>query len=164
MAKILAAVTLPINPASSGPTLTIPQIWAGLMIKCKEPQHFVAAMSDCEVVSETATQIMRVITVGKEGMMGNEAGAKLRERIELVEPFKADFYMDNGTYISNIVSVGESPEELYMTFTFEIVPKEEMEAGSQAIKEAQAETEKMALATIRHTIDVIRQMVNDGKV
>ena len=72
--------------------------------------------------------------------------------------------MDNGTYISNIVSVGESPEELYMTFTFEIVPKEEMEAGSQAIKEAQAETEKMALATIRHTIDVIRQMVNDGKV
>ena len=50
-----------------------------------------AAMSDCEVVSETATQIMRVITVGKEGMMGNEAGAKLRERIELVEPFKVGF-------------------------------------------------------------------------
>ena len=88
MPNVLAAVTLPINPPSATPTLTVSQVWAGLIIKCKEPQHFVAAMSDCRVVSETDSQIMRIITVGKDGMNGNPAGTELRERIELAAPMQ----------------------------------------------------------------------------
>ena len=90
MPKVLAAVTLPINPPASSPVLTIPQIWAGLIIKCREPQQFVAAMSDCRVTSETETQIMRIITIGKDGAMG-PAGTELQERIELTKPIQVCF-------------------------------------------------------------------------
>jgi len=160
MPKVLAAVTLPINPPSSSPVLTIPQIWAGLIIKCKEPQHFVAAMSDCKVTSESETQIVRVITVGQDGMMGNPAGTELRERIELAKPVMADFYMDNGTHISNIVSVGsQGPEDLYMTFTFDIVVPD----GTDPERE-RANIEKTGLATVQHSIEVIKDLVKEGKL
>ncbi|MCJ1438479.1 hypothetical protein MMC27_007869 [Xylographa pallens] len=160
MSQVLAAVTLPINPPSASPVLTVPQIWAGLLIKCKEPQHFVAAMSDCRVTSETETQIVRIITIGKDGMMGQPVGTELRERIELAKPMQADFYMDNGTHISNIVSVGpEEPGELYMTFTFDIV------APEGTVTEAEhAKTVKTGLTTVRHTIEVIRGLVKEGKL
>ncbi|MCJ1396875.1 hypothetical protein MMC11_000065 [Xylographa trunciseda] len=158
MPKTIAAVTLPINPPSSSPFLTVPQIWAGLIIKCKEPQRFVAAMSDCRVTSESDTQIVRVITVGKDGMMGNPPGTELRERIDLVKPMKADFYMDNGTHISNIVSVGpKGSEDLYMTFTFDIVGPEGTDVEGE-----QANIEKTGLATVEHTIESIRGMVKEG--
>ncbi|MCJ1394673.1 hypothetical protein MMC18_007553 [Xylographa bjoerkii] len=160
MPQVLAAITLPINPPSSSPILTIPQIWAGLIVKCKGPQHFVAAMSDCRVTSESATQIVRVITVGKDGMMGSPPGTELRERIELAEPMKADFHMDNGTLISNIVSVGgQGPDDLYMTFTFDVVAPEGTDTKSE-----QAKIEQTGLATVGHTIDVIRGLVKEGKL
>ncbi|MCJ1385617.1 hypothetical protein MMC17_008740 [Xylographa soralifera] len=159
MPKVLAAVTLPINPPSSSPVLTIPQIWAGLLIKCKEPQHFVAAMSDCRVTSETADQIVRVITAREDSMMG-PAGSEMRERIELTKPTQADFYMDNGTHISNIVSVGpEGTEELYMTFTFDIVAPEGTDTEDE-----HAKIVKAGLATVKHTIEIIRGLAKEGKL
>ena len=45
-------------------------------------------MSDCRVTSETETQIVRIITIGKEGMMGQPLGTELRERIELAKPMQ----------------------------------------------------------------------------
>ncbi|MCJ1282528.1 hypothetical protein MMC26_001851 [Xylographa opegraphella] len=159
MPKVLAAITSPINPPSSSPVLTIPQIWAGLILKCKEPQHFVAAMSDCKVTSESETQIVRLITIGKEGIMG-PPGTELRERIELAKPMQADFFMDNGTHISNIVSVGSvGSEDLYMTFTFDIVAPE----GTDT-KVEHANTLKAGHATVKHTIEIIRGLVKEGKL
>ncbi|MCJ1318517.1 hypothetical protein MMC15_003847 [Xylographa vitiligo] len=159
MPKVLAAVTLPINPPASSPVLTIPQIWAGLIIKCREPQQFVAAMSDCRVTSETETQIMRIITIGKDGAMG-PAGTELQERIELTKPIQADFYQDNGTYISNIVSVGpEETKDLYMTFTFSIVVPEGTDTQAEY-----ANTVTMGLETVKHTIEVVRGMAKEGKL
>ena len=73
---------------------------------------------------------------------------------------QADFYMDNGTHVSNIVSVGPSgPEDLHMTFTFDIVAPEGMD-----IQAEKARTEKMALDTVQLTIQVIRGLVKEGKL
>ena len=69
--------------------------------------------------------------------------------------------MDNGTHIANIVSVGseDQPEDLYMTFTYDIVAPE----GTN-VKDEQAKTVKTGLATVQHTIEIIRGLVKEGKL
>lgn len=91
MATLLSAVTLPINPStkpSTEPTLTFSQLWAGVLEKCKYPHRgFVAAISDCEVLSQTATEIVRMVTFAGGPQFGKmEAGTKVKETIELQEP------------------------------------------------------------------------------
>ena len=83
-ATILAASTAPVNPhplPDRAPTLTIPQIWAGLLEKCRNPHKgFVAVMTDCEVLSETETEVERLVTFKSGGSM---AAGKVKEKIVL---------------------------------------------------------------------------------
>ena len=75
-------------------------------------------------------------------------------------PLQADFYQDNGTYISNIVSVGpEETEDLYMTFTFSIVVPEGTDTQAEY-----ANTVTMGLETVKHTIEVVRGLAKEGKL
>ena len=65
--------------------------------------------------------------------------------------------------ISNIVSVGVSPEELYLTFTFEVI-FQDLEEGSQEVEEKRKVQEKMGMQAVEHTIQTIRAMVKDGRI
>lgn len=49
--KYHCAVTLPINPPSALPTLTITQVWEGLIVKAREPQSFVP-ISECTITED----------------------------------------------------------------------------------------------------------------
>jgi hypothetical protein len=53
-----------INPAGATPVLTVEQVWAGLSIKAKKPQSFVAAISSCEVVSEVGNKVSSTAAPG----------------------------------------------------------------------------------------------------
>ena len=65
--------------------------------------------------------------------------------------------------ISNIVSVGAAPEELYLTFTFEVIFPD-LEEGSQEEEEKRKVQEKMGMQAVEHTIQTIRAMVKDGRI
>lgn len=66
------AYTAPTNPPSASPVLTHEQVWKGLVKKCRRPQDFVAAMSNCEILEESEGGLKRVVTF-KPGM-GPPAG------------------------------------------------------------------------------------------
>lgn len=70
--KFNIAYTFPINPPSASPVLSHAQVWAGLVKKCRKPQDFVTAISDCEVLEEDDNGLKRVVTF-KSGM-GPPAG------------------------------------------------------------------------------------------
>jgi len=90
MVVIYASSTQPINPSpKSQRVLTVPEIWKGLIIKCRKPQLFVAEMSDCEVLEENAKGMKRLVTF-KEGM-GPPAG-KTHEDIVYFEPMQVGVF------------------------------------------------------------------------
>ncbi|MCJ1485905.1 hypothetical protein MMC06_006080, partial [Schaereria dolodes] len=89
MVRILAAATLPINPPNAGIVLTLPQIWAGLISKCRAPQDFVKAMESCAIVDESETGMRRVVTYKKGQHPRGRAGEEeddVQEKIELQAP------------------------------------------------------------------------------
>jgi hypothetical protein len=55
------AYTAPINPPSSSPTLSIPQIWTGLQRKVRHAQEFVPVMESCTVQKEEDGIVTRVV-------------------------------------------------------------------------------------------------------
>ncbi|KAI9817565.1 MAG: hypothetical protein M1827_001177 [Pycnora praestabilis] len=161
MVLITASSTLPINPPSTTPILSTSQIWQGLVQKCRHPQDFLAAMSDCEVIEENAQGLTRIVTF-KEGM-GPPAG-KVEEKIVFVEGLKADFHMQTGSKVSNIISQGpSSPTELYLTFTWEWLHPE-IEAGSEKEKEQKMMYQGTGGEAVASTIKSIREMVKEGKL
>ena len=65
--------------------------------------------------------------------------------------------------ISNIVSGGASPSELYLTFTFEMIFPG-LEDGSKEVEEIRRSQERMGMQAVEHTIQTIRTMVKDGRI
>jgi hypothetical protein len=66
MVVLYLSHTAPINPASSSPVLTIPQIWAGLQRKIRFAQEFVPVIESCDVVSDENGVVVRDVKF-KEG-------------------------------------------------------------------------------------------------
>lgn len=59
MVNIYVAYTEPVNPAGALPTLTIPQVWAGLRRKVVLAQDFIKPIINTEVMEESDTYIKR---------------------------------------------------------------------------------------------------------
>ncbi len=70
-----------------------------------------------------------------------------------------------GARIANIVSPGASgdPADLYMTFTFEW-PVPDIEAGTKEAEEKRKQIQALGTKTVRHTIDVMREMAEKGEL
>ena len=72
--------------------------------------------------------------------------------------------MENGSIISNILSRGSEPDELYLTFTFEWQWKD-IEPGTEEAKQKKIDDEKATLPTpVIHSIVTMRKLVNEGKI
>ena len=65
--------------------------------------------------------------------------------------------------ISNNVSGGALPGELYLTFTFKVILPD-LEDGSREVEEKRTVQEKMGMQAVEHTIQTIRAMVKDGRI
>ncbi|MCJ1308547.1 hypothetical protein MMC25_002200 [Agyrium rufum] len=164
MVAIEAATTVPVNKPGSKP-LTRQQVWAGLIQKCLTPQKFVSVMSDCKVSSQTATEIIRTVTF-REGMGPPMSPPDVEERVVLAPGVKADFYqVKSGSFISNIISTGPGgPDDLYLTFTFSFVHPGIEDPNSEEVHEKQKGYSIQGIKTVAHTIEVIREMVESGKI
>lgn len=51
------AASRQVNPSGASPKLTEEQLWKGLEIKTREPKSFVAAITECEIVSDTGNKV-----------------------------------------------------------------------------------------------------------
>ncbi|GJJ74781.1 hypothetical protein EMPS_07139 [Entomortierella parvispora] len=153
------AVTAPLNPPGAEPVLTRPQVWKALQRKVRHPSEFVPAIQKCEVISEEGNVVTRVVTIanGPTGM---------REVCTEYKPSRVEFIMDNGTKVQNVLSTGVSPDgpELFLTYAFEWKAPEGVTEGSPQWKETEANYIKMAKGSLPHSVEVIRNMVKDGRV
>ncbi|KAF3057022.1 hypothetical protein GL218_06095 [Daldinia childiae] len=160
------AYTAPINPSGTSPTLTIPQIWAGLERKVRRAQDFVPIIEECNVLSEEETGNLTVIrevrfTAGQEPDSGS-GGRLVKEVCTHYPPCRVDFGQPDGSSISNIVSEGPDGE-LLMTYAFEWrYPGAKQ--GSDEAKKLEERSWKTAKMAVHGTIDTIRRLVNDGEI
>lgn len=77
---------------------------------------------------------------------------------------KVDFEQEDGTHIRNVVSEGPSGEleDLHMTYMFEFdLPHAK---GSEEEGKAVEKLKGMARIAVEKTVDVIREMVKDGRI
>jgi hypothetical protein len=51
------AASRQVNPSWASPKLTEEQVWKGLEIKTREPKSFVAAITQCEIISDTGNKV-----------------------------------------------------------------------------------------------------------
>ncbi len=61
MVVLYQSQTCPINPPRVEPVLTTSQFWEVMVLKCRQPELFVAPMSSSKVLEETDTFIKRVV-------------------------------------------------------------------------------------------------------
>ena len=86
MVNICVAYTESVNPPGVSPTLTIPQIWAGLVRKVHHPEEFIQPITDVEVLEEESdTCIKRRVQYAK---YRNLLPLEAVEVVTLHEPMK----------------------------------------------------------------------------
>ena len=51
------AASRQVNYSGASPKLTEEQVWKGLEIKARDPKRFVAAITYCEVISDTSNKV-----------------------------------------------------------------------------------------------------------
>ncbi len=85
MVNIYIAYTEPVNPVGVLPTLTIPQLWAGLRRKVHRGQDFVKIITDTEVLEDSDTYIKRRVYFDKNVSFSPEQAIEV---VTLYEPMK----------------------------------------------------------------------------
>jgi hypothetical protein len=78
MVSIHLSYTSKINPPGSTPTLTIPQIWAGLQRKIRFAQEFVPVIDSCEVLEDKDGVVTRQVKFKKGAGPVDEAREVVR--------------------------------------------------------------------------------------
>lgn len=153
------AYTAPINPPSATPILSYEQIWKGLQLKIRAGQDFVGgAIVGTDVISTSESQHGHPITVRE--VVFREGGRRVQETCIAYEPMKVEFHQPDGSKVQNIISEG-AQGELYMTYTFEWLHPELDAEGLAKRKEQEWKIGKMA---VEKTIEVMRAMVEDGRI
>lgn len=147
--------TSPINPPGADIELTRDQVWAGLMMKCRDAKPFVKDMSRCDVLEETENTILREITF---------AGDPFKEFLTLYPPVQVHFARvgdEDGGFILNTVS--DSEQGLMLTFTFALnFPG--VEPGS-AEEKAKGEGMKGAyIGAVNATLKRVRELAASGEL
>lgn len=155
------AYTAPINPPSASPVLTYAQIWQGLELKIRAGQDFVGgAIVSTDVISTSQTEHGNPITVRE--VVFRDGNRRVQEECIAFKPMKVEFHQPNGSKVQNVISQ-DGDGNLYMTYTFEwLHPElEGDDAGLAAAKEKEWGVGKMA---VTKTIEVMREMVKDGRI
>ncbi|USP76743.1 hypothetical protein yc1106_04017 [Curvularia clavata] len=184
MVNLHLSHTARINPPNASPVLTRAQVWAGLQRKIRFAQEFVPVIESCTVLEESSEGVVTRDVVFKKGMgakdkarevvtgywpcwggIGKEVNADGEAWTDEAIFLQVDFAQEDGSHVQNIVSDGASggPEDLHMTYVFEFRLPEVKEGTAEAEKELQR-LKGMAKVAVESSINVIRQMVKDGKI
>jgi len=155
------AYTAPINPPSATPTLSLAQIWSGLQRKIRAGQDFVGgALLSTDVISTSTTDSGLPVTVRE--VVFRDGNRRVSETCIEYKPMKVEFHQPDGSKVQNVISEG-SDGGLYMTYTFEWLHPE-CEGDPKALEEKKEKERKMAKVAVESTIQVMREMVKDGRI
>ncbi|KAF2117704.1 hypothetical protein BDV96DRAFT_489804 [Lophiotrema nucula] len=162
MVNLNIAYTSKINPPNATPVLTTAQVWQGLQRKIRYAQEFVPVIESCEVLSDENGVVDRFVKFKKGLGPRDEA----REKVIGFEPAWVDFGQDDGTHIRNIVSDGPSGEleDLNMTYMFEFRLPNVAAEDKEAVEKELARLKGMSKKAVESSIEVIREMVKDGRI
>jgi hypothetical protein len=163
VSKIHIAMTSPINPPGSSPTITVSQVWAGLQRKITHAPEFVPAIKSCDVLEVKDGVVTREITT----QPGMGLPDRIREEVTGFEECWVDFKQkSNDTYVRNVISEGtdlDGNPALYMTYVFQY-HFEDVEPKSEEETKKKEHLKMMAKKAVDSSIDVIREMVKDGRI
>lgn len=124
MVTINIALTVPLNPPGSHPSVTHAQAWSALARKARRPQDFIPVVSSFTILSETPTRVSGEVSFHP----GVGHARVIREVCTLHAPCRIDYELEGGSTAVNAVS--EMPGgELVLTFVFGWV-HEGVEEGS----------------------------------
>ncbi|KAF3386938.1 hypothetical protein F1880_000051 [Penicillium rolfsii] len=155
------AFTAPINPPGTSTRLTIPQIWAGLLLKCRSAQTFVpAAIQSTDVLSDTVDPVTGNPVVVRE-VVFRESQKRVKEVVTAFEPCRVEFDQPDGSRVSNVVSEG-ADGELYLTYIFEW-RHPDLDGGEESVELLKKE-KGMSRMAVEGTIQVLRKLVEEGKL
>ncbi|KAJ5763260.1 hypothetical protein N7533_001941 [Penicillium manginii] len=145
------AFTAPINPPGTTP-LSLSQVWAGLLLKIRSAETFVAAaIESTDVISESTDSQGNSVTTRE--VLFRETQKKVKEVVTAFETCRVEFQQPDGSRVSNVISEGAGGE-LYMTYVFEWrhpgVPKEELAALLEKEK-------RMSRMAVEGTLKVMHQ-------
>ncbi|GJJ69272.1 hypothetical protein EMPS_01618 [Entomortierella parvispora] len=155
--------TAPVNPPGAEPVLTRSQVWAGLQRKVRHADEFVPMILTCEVVSEEANVVTRVITI-------ENGQSPIREVCTEYEPCRVEFVLEDGSKVHHLLGVGMSPdntaidEELYLTYAFEWKVPQGVTKGTPQWNEMVAKHTKMSTGSLLNSLKVLRNMAKDGRI
>ena len=159
------AFTAPVNPTGASPVLTRAQIWSGLEKKIRAGQDFVGgAITTTDVVKEYRTDRTDLPVTVREVVFKDPSMGKVEETCIAFYPMKVEFHQKNGSKVQNVISQGAGgDEDIYMTYTFEWLHPE-LEGKEDELKATHEKEKAMAQKAVESTIEVMRKMVNDGRI
>ncbi|KAF9297303.1 hypothetical protein BGZ88_010486 [Linnemannia elongata] len=155
--------TTPINPPGEELVLTRSQVWAGLRHKVRHANEFVPMIYTCEVVSEEANVVTRVVTF-------ENGKSPMREVCTEHEPSRIEFILEDGSKVQNVLSLGTSPnstgsdKDLFLTYAFEWKVPQGVTKGTPQWDEMMADHTKRSSGSLLNTVKVLRSMAKDGRI
>lgn len=69
-----------VNPPGASPVLTLDQVWAGLELKRRQPQLFLAVIDTCEVLEDDGETVLREVKFKD----GEESKSQPHLRVKLI--------------------------------------------------------------------------------
>jgi Domain of unknown function (DUF1857) len=154
------ASTAPINPPGVTPVIKKEQVWAGLLLKARSAETFIPnAIESTTVISESIDPSTENTVIVREVVFrGSPEG--IRETVTAYADARVDFVQPNGTYIGNIISDGANGE-LYLTYVFEF---RHPGVSEDELRELYAKEKGLSGKAVQETIDVVRELVKEGKL
>lgn len=154
------AFTAPINPPGSTPILNRKQIWAGLQLKIRSAETFVAAAIESTTVLNESIDPSTGNPVTVREVLFRETQRKVQETVTAFEDCRVEFQQPDGSRVSNVISEGAGGE-LFMTYIFEWRHPGVSEEELVALREKEKGMSRMA---VEGTIQVLRLLVDEGKL
>ncbi|MFE4837482.1 SRPBCC family protein [Arthrobacter sp. NPDC056691] len=142
--------SIPVNNGTT-PTLTIDDVWAGLVEKAENPLLYVASITECTVTESFEGGLVREIV---------HAGQPVREVVTFYPKQRVHFVRTHGSArgtIDNEIGVGENGNPV-LTFTFRIAI-DGVEAGSVQERQFADRMEEDYLDAVRSTLQGVRNRV-----
>ena len=149
----LVQINDPLNPLLG--TLSLGQLWQGLVLRAEQPQRFVLGLEKCTILSRAGNVMERELVYGPS--------ATVRDRVTL-RPYESIEYMIDATteHVGGSLTMSiEAPDEaqLFVRFAY----RTSLASGYQADPEGTSEFVKSAYRESDiDTIRVIRQMAERG--
>lgn len=113
MVTINIALTVPMNPPGSEPSITPAQAWSALVRKAHRPQDFIPVVSSFTILSETPTRVAGEVSFHP----GVGHARVIRQVCTLHAPCRIDYDIEGGSSAVNTIS--EMPGgDLVLTFVF----------------------------------------------